>query len=87
MDLKRKALNIIKQLVTSTGNKIPQIALGTYQIHGSECVANVKSALEAGYTHIDTAQFYDNEREIGKAIKDSGIPRENLYISAKLNFS
>ena len=60
MDLKLKTLNAVRSLVMRTGNKIPQIALGTYQIHGSECISNVKAALEAGYTHIDTAQFYDN---------------------------
>ena len=80
-------MRLIKSLVARTGTKVPQIALGTYQLTGTECVDTVKAALEAGYTHIDTALFYDNEREIGKAIKDSGMTRGNLFITAKLNFS
>lgn len=65
MQPKSKALKAVSNLVTRTGTKVPQIALGTYQITGQECLANMKAALQAGYTHFDTAQFYDNEREIG----------------------
>lgn len=67
------------------GNEIPVIGFGTFQIpaDGSTYDA-VKMALDAGYRHIDTAQAYFNETEVGKAIKDSGIPREQIWVTSKL---
>lgn len=67
------------------GNEIPVIGFGTFQIpaDGSTYDA-VKMALDAGYRHIDTAQAYFNEAEVGKAIKDSGIPREQIWVTSKL---
>ncbi|CUM66948.1 uncharacterized protein PRCAT00004634001 [Priceomyces carsonii] len=67
------------------GVEIPKIGLGTYKSgKGGEAYEAVKSALKNGYTHIDTAARYGNEEEIGKAIKDSGIPREKVFITTKL---
>lgn len=67
------------------GNKIPAIGFGVFQIpaDGSTYTA-VKEALEVGYRHIDTAQAYFNEKEVGQAIKDSGIPREEIFVTSKL---
>lgn len=67
------------------GNEIPVIGFGTFQIpaDGSTYDA-VKMALDAGYRHIDTAQAYFNEAEVGKAIKDSGIPRDQIWVTSKL---
>ncbi|HFH9939221.1 TPA: aldo/keto reductase [Streptococcus suis] len=67
------------------GNKIPAIGFGVFQIpaDGSTYTA-VKEALEVGYRHIDTAQAYFNEKEVGQAIMDSGIPREDIFVTSKL---
>ncbi|MBF8969991.1 MULTISPECIES: aldo/keto reductase [unclassified Streptococcus] len=67
------------------GNTIPAIGFGVFQIpaDGSTYTA-VKEALEVGYRHIDTAQAYFNEAEVGQAIKDSGIPREEIFVTSKL---
>ncbi|WP_268913348.1 aldo/keto reductase [Lentilactobacillus sp. SPB1-3] len=67
------------------GVKIPQVGFGTWQsADGDEAYQAVKWALEAGYRHIDTAAAYGNEESVGKAIKDSGIPRDELFITTKL---
>ena len=67
------------------GNKIPTVGFGVFQIpaDGSTYTAVVE-ALKAGYRHIDTAQAYFNEAEVGRAIKDSGIPREEIFVTSKL---
>ena len=61
---------------------MPQLGLGTWQLNSSECIHSVKRALELGYTHIDTAEMYMNEEEIGVAIKNSA--REKLFITSKV---
>lgn len=67
------------------GVKIPKIGLGTWQIpDGDETYNATKWALEAGYRHIDTAMAYGNEASVGRAIKDSGIPREEIFVTTKL---
>ena len=69
----------------ANGMKIPKIGFGTWQSKdGDEAYKAVKWALEAGYRHIDTAAIYGNEESVGQAIKDSGIPREELFITTKL---
>ena len=61
------------------GVKVPKLGLGTWQIpDGDEAYNSTKWALEAGYRHIDTAMAYGNEASVGRAIKDSGIPREEI---------
>ena len=67
------------------GVKIPCLGFGTWQTpDGETAVRSVLCALEAGYTHIDTAQAYGNEESVGKAIRLSGIPRKELFITTKL---
>ena len=69
----------------SDGTKIPSIGYGTFQVEeGNTGYEAVKAALQAGYRHIDTAQGYGNENSVGRAVKDSGIPREEIYITTKL---
>ncbi|WP_371179796.1 aldo/keto reductase [Enterococcus casseliflavus] len=64
---------------------IPELGFGTWQTpDGDVAVASVKKALEVGYRHIDTAQGYKNEASVGQAIKESGIPREELFLTTKL---
>lgn len=65
--------------------KVPKLGLGTWQIpEGDEAYNSTKWALEAGYRHIDTAMAYGNEVSVGRAIKDSGIPREEIFLTTKL---
>lgn len=65
---------------------IPKIGFGTFRLKGQEVIDAVKSAMELGYRHIDTAQMYDNEAEIGQAIRESGVNREDLFITTKVWF-
>ncbi len=63
---------------------IPQLGFGTYLVPPEETAATVGAALEVGYRHIDTAQGYKNEAEVGEAVADSGIPRDEIYLTSKL---
>nr|WP_223875237.1 aldo/keto reductase [Nanchangia anserum] len=67
------------------GGSIPQFGIGTYQVAPAETVATVRSALEIGIRHIDTAQMYGNEAEVGRAIAESGIARDDMFLTTKLN--
>jgi 2,5-diketo-D-gluconate reductase A len=72
-------------LVTlNDGNPIPAVGLGVFQVPPAETDQAVKAALRAGYRHIDTAAAYRNERETGRAIADSDVPRDQLYVVTKL---
>jgi 2,5-diketo-D-gluconate reductase A len=63
---------------------MPLVGLGTSPMTGSQCYRAVRQALEVGYRQIDTATMYRNEREIGRAVRDSGIPREEVFVTTKL---
>lgn len=67
------------------GRQIPQLGFGVFQIEPGDTADKVKAALDLGYRHIDTAQMYGNEEGVGKAVADSGIPRDELWITTKLN--
>src|SRR5437879_951498 len=68
------------------GNQIPLLGLGVWQVpNGPTTVNAVRWALELGYRHIDTAQVYGNEESVGRALRDSGIPRDQLFITTKFN--
>jgi diketogulonate reductase-like aldo/keto reductase len=70
--------------VLGDGNEIPLLGLGVWQVpDGPECENAVRWALEAGYRHIDTAQAYRNERSVGRALRDSGVPRDEVFITTK----
>jgi 2,5-diketo-D-gluconate reductase A len=64
---------------------IPQLGFGVFQVPPKQTQATVERALEVGYRHIDTAQMYGNEAEVGAAVEASGIPRDQLWITTKLN--
>lgn len=68
----------------NNGSYIPSIGFGTSLVTGDECVRIIKTAIQAGYKHIDTASAYKNEVEIGKAIKESGIDRKELFVTSKV---
>lgn len=74
----------MKYYQLNNGNKIPAIGFGTYKAQEDEGIAAVKKAIETGYRLIDTAAKYENEEAVGKAIKQSGIAREELMITTKL---
>ena len=67
------------------GASIPQLGFGVFLVPREDTQRTVEQALQVGYRHIDTAQMYDNEAEVGAAIRASGIPREDLYVTTKLN--
>lgn len=75
----------MKNILLNDGNTIPAIGFGVYMIPNDGSTYNaVKEALRVGYRHIDTAAAYFNEAEVGKAIQDSGIPREEIFVTSKL---
>ncbi|TVP93222.1 aldo/keto reductase [Alkalibacterium sp.] len=69
----------------NNGLKIPVIGFGTWQANDDEAKLSVLWALEAGYRHIDTAAGYKNEEEVGEALKESGVPREEVFVTTKLD--
>ena len=74
-----------KTFTLNTGDKIPAIGLGTWQSAPNQVRNAVKVALQKGYRHIDTALAYGNEKEVGQGIKDSGVPREEIWLTTKLD--
>ncbi|GAA1914452.1 aldo/keto reductase [Nocardioides hwasunensis] len=75
----------VPDIALHDGTSIPQLGFGVFQVPPAETAATVAKALEAGYRHIDTAQMYGNEEGVGAGIKDSGIARDELYVTTKLN--
>jgi diketogulonate reductase-like aldo/keto reductase len=70
--------------VLADGHEIPLLGLGVWQVpEGRVCENAVRWALESGYRHIDTAQAYGNERSVGKALRDSGVPRDEVFVTTK----
>ena len=64
---------------------VPSIGLGTWRLSGNACAEAVEGALSLGYRHIDTAQMYRNEGEVGRGISDSGVDREDIFLVTKLS--
>ena len=71
-------------ITLSNGVVVPQLALGTWLIDDSAVFAAVKAAIELGYRHIDTAQAYGNERGVGEGVRESGIAREDIFVTSKV---
>jgi 2,5-diketo-D-gluconate reductase A len=69
----------------NNGTVIPQFGFGVFQIPPAETADAVRTAIDAGYRHIDTAQMYGNEKEVAEGITKSGVPREDVFITTKLN--
>lgn len=68
------------------GHRVPALGFGTFQLEGRDCYQGVRDALDIGYRHIDTAQMYGNEEQVGRAIEDSRISREDIFLTTKLWF-
>jgi len=78
---------LTSRITLSNGTTIPQLGFGTFQVPPEDAVETVSTALDVGYRHIDTAQMYRNEAEVGEAIANSGLAREDVYVTSKLNNS
>lgn len=70
--------------VERDGGAMPVLGLGTFQAEGGDCRTAVRTALDLGYRHLDTARMYGNEQEVGKGIKESGVDRQNIFVTTKL---
>ncbi len=75
---------LTEEYTLSNGVKIPKIGFGTWLVEDDKVVEPVKNAIEMGYRHIDTAQAYENEHGVGQGIRDSGIAREDIFLTTKL---
>jgi 2,5-diketo-D-gluconate reductase A len=75
----------VPSVTLNNGVTIPQLGFGTYLIEPKDTKAAVLAALETGYRHIDTAEMYANEKEVGQALKESGVAREDVFVTSKLN--
>jgi predicted aldo/keto reductase-like oxidoreductase len=79
------ALKITDTLpLPNTSVRIPRLGFGVYRSPTNQCVQSCLKALDAGYRHIDTAQFYANEAEVGEALRTSGVPREEVFVTTKI---
>jgi len=72
------------QTVEANGASIPVIGLGTWELRGRACARLVEQALRLGYRHIDTAQMYENEREVGEGVRASGVKRSDVFVTTKV---
>ncbi|QPF82295.1 aldo/keto reductase [Bradyrhizobium genosp. L] len=71
-------------MIEGNGAKIPAIGLGTWELRGRACARIVEQALRLGYRHIDTAQIYENEREVGDGLRASGVKRDDVFVTTKV---
>jgi 2,5-diketo-D-gluconate reductase B len=71
-------------VVEAKGARIPLVGLGTWDLRGRTCARVAEQALRLGYRHIDTAEMYDNEREIGEGLRASGVPRNEVFVTTKV---
>jgi 2,5-diketo-D-gluconate reductase A len=78
-------LSVVPHITLNDGNTIPQLGFGVFQIEPEDTAEAVREAIGVGYRHIDTAEMYGNEREVGEGIRASGIDRGEVYVTSKLN--
>jgi 2,5-diketo-D-gluconate reductase B len=71
-------------VVEAHGARIPLVGLGTWDLRGRTCARVVEQALRLGYRHIDTAEMYDNEREVGEGLRASGVKRDEVFVTTKI---
>jgi 2,5-diketo-D-gluconate reductase A len=80
-------MNAVPTITLNNGVKIPQLGFGVFQIPPAETTEKTREALEVGYRHIDTAQMYRNEKEVGEAVRQFGIDRADVFVTSKLSNS
>ena len=78
-------MTVVPTLTLNNGVEIPQLGFGVFQIEPEKTKDATLAALEVGYRHIDTAEMYGNEKEVGEAVRASGIDRGDLFVTSKLN--
>jgi 2,5-diketo-D-gluconate reductase A len=78
-------MSAVPTIELNDGHTIPQLGFGVFQIDPAETAQAVSTALEVGYRHIDTAEMYGNEKEVGEAIRASGLDRADVFVTSKLN--
>jgi 2,5-diketo-D-gluconate reductase A len=78
-------VSTVPEIEFNDGNRIPQLGFGVFQIEPAKTAEAVRTALEIGYRHIDTAEMYGNEKEVGQGIRDAGMDRGEVFITSKLN--
>ena len=78
-------MNAVPNITLNDGNAVPQLGFGVFQIEPRDTAKAVSEALEVGYRHIDTAEMYGNEKEVGEAIRASGLDRGDVFVTSKLN--
>ncbi|WP_233437782.1 aldo/keto reductase [Agromyces laixinhei] len=72
------------QVTLADGSAMPQLGYGLYKVPATDATGLCLDAIDAGYRHLDTAAFYDNEREVGEAVRASGLPRDELFVTSKV---
>ncbi len=80
-------MSAVPSITLNDGNAIPQLGFGVFQIEPKDTAEAVSNALEVGYRHIDTAEMYGNEKEVGEAVRASGLDRGDVFVTSKLNNS
>jgi 2,5-diketo-D-gluconate reductase A len=80
-------VSAVPEIMLNNGQTIPQFGFGVFLVRPEETVAAVSTALQVGYRHIDTAEGYGNEREVGEAIRKSGLDRADVFVTSKLDNS
>jgi 2,5-diketo-D-gluconate reductase A len=78
-------MNDVPMITLNDGNAIPQLGFGVFQIDPAETADAVALALDVGYRHIDTAEMYENEKGVGQGVGDSGVSRDEIFVTSKLN--
>ena len=78
-------MTAVPQITLNNGRSIPQLGFGVFQIEPKDTAEAVSTALKAGYRHIDTAEMYGNEREVGEAVAKSGLDRADIFVTSKLS--
>jgi 2,5-diketo-D-gluconate reductase A len=79
------AVSVVPNITLNNGVNIPQLGFGVFKIDPRETKKATLAALEVGYRHIDTAEMYGNEREVGQAVRESGLERADVFVTSKLN--
>ena len=79
-------MNAVPTITLNDGNVIPQLGFGVFQIEPRDTAEAVRKALEIGYRHIDTAEMYGNEKEVGEAVRSSGLDRSDVFLTFPLTF-
>src|SRR5918911_5184814 len=81
----RIVVSVVPDITLNDGNTIPQLGFGVFQIDPKHTAKAVSEALKIGYRHVDTAEMYANEKQVGEAIRASGLDRADVFVTSKLN--